>query len=367
MRNQWTKSVAAATFLIAAGGMLWFFGRSATPSYALEQTLNANRAVRTVHVQNISPPAPEPQDMWIEYDDGGEVHRLRVEEGEGKTFRIMVWANGELRWFSPVEGKFIVLHEPGVEEEMLRAREAWDPHLALESIHRLQQQGKVRIRTQEPKQDSEPITLEVTELEAPESPPLERHAVRYVLSIDPQTKLLTQRDMHELVDGTYQLRERRRYRQYNVPIDPGRFVLEPPQDVELDDRTEGIGMAQERMTDAEAAAAVLRLYFETLIAQDYQTAGGLYNGKPAAELKQRLEEQLKVRYLRVVSIGKPEPLPGSGPRVYQVPFAVEIEHNRVKEIWGPPVDAGPGPKSQRAARIRPVEGKGDRWIIQGGV
>jgi hypothetical protein len=202
MRNQWTKSAAAATILIAVGGIC---GSSGGQPHLRMRSSRRSRPTApfarcTCRTSRHRPPNLRTcgSNMTI----AGEVHRLRVEEGQGKTFRIMVWANGELRWFSPVEGKFIVLHEPGVQEEMMRAREAWDPHFALESIHRLQQQGKVKIRTQEPKQDSEPITLEVTEIEVPESSPLERHAVRYVLSIDPQTKLLTQREVQWLVDGT---------------------------------------------------------------------------------------------------------------------------------------------------------------------
>lgn len=367
MRNQWTKSTAAAIVLAVTVGVLWIFGRSATPSYALEHTLQVNRAVRTVHARNVSPPAAEPQDMWLEYDDQGEVLRLRVEEGTGETFRIMVWAKGELRWFSPSKRQFIVLHEPDVKQELLRARDAWDPRFAVESIHRLERQGEVKVRVQEPKGAAEPVTLEATETQRPEQSPLGRRAVRYVLLIDPQTKLVTQRDRYELVEGSYRLEDRRRYLEYDVPVDPGKFVLEPPEDVEVKDRTLGIGMAQGKMTDAEAAAAVLRQYLEALIAQDYATAGRLYNGKPAEELKQRVEEQLKIRYLRVVSIGKPNPLPASGPRVFQVPFAFEVEKDGVKEIAGPPVKSGAGPKTQRKATVRPVVGQPDRWVIQGGI
>jgi len=366
MRNQWTKSAAAATILAVAGVALWIFGRSATPSFALEHILKASQAVRTVHAQSVSPPAAEPQEMWLEYDDRGEALRIRVEEGTGKTFRIMVWGNGELRWFSPATNKLIVMHKR-VEGELRRAREAWDPKFAVESIHRLEQQGTVKIRVQEPKAAGEPVTLEATETKRPEESRPGRHAVRYVLLVDPQTKLVTQRDEYRLVEGSYRLQDRRRYLEYDVPIDPGKFVLEPPKNVELEDRTQGIGMAQGKMSDAEAAAAVLRQYLEALIAKDYATAGKLYNGKPAEELRRWVEEHLKIRYLRVVSIGKPEPMPESGPRVFQVPFAFEIEKDGVKEICGPPVKSGPGPRTQRTATVRPVVGQPDRWVIEGGI
>jgi len=367
MQNNWTKSAAAATILAVAGVTLVILARSATPSYALEQTLKANQAVRTVHARNVSPPAAEPQDMWLEYDDRGGVLRLRLEEGVGKTFRIMVWAKGELRWFSPSKNEFIVMHAADVQQELRSAMELWDPKFALESIHRLEQQGAVKIQVKMPKADGEPITVEATETKRPEELPVGGYPLRYVFLVDPKSKVVIQRDTYRLVKGSYGLHDRRRYLEYYAPIDPGKFVLEPPKAVKLEDRTQGIGMAQDKMTDAEAAAAVLRQYLEALITKDYATAGRLYNGKPADELRQRIEEQLKVRYLRVVAIGKAEPKPEGGPRVFQVPFAVELEKDGVKEIAGPPVKSGAGPRTQRKVTVRPVVGKPDRWVIEGGI
>ncbi len=200
----------------------------------------------------------------------------------------------------------------------------------------------------------------------PQSPPGAK-GVRYTLTIDAKTKLVTRRDRYEFVNGAYQLQERRQYLEYDVPIDSARFTLEVPKDVERLDRTEGSGMAQGRLSDEAAAAAVVRQYLEALIAKDYDTAGKLYNGKPAEELKRRVEEELKIRYLRVVSIGKAEPYPASGPRVFQVPFAYEFEKDGVKEITGPPVKSGSGPSTQRKAKARPVAGQSDRWVITGGI
>jgi len=367
MRNYWTKSAAAAAVLAVVGVAVLIFGRPAAPLYALEHTLAANQAIRTVHVQNLAPPAAEPQDTWLQYDDRGEVLRLRVEEGKDKTFRIMVWAKAELRWFSPAKNQFIVMHDSDVQEELRRARELWDPKFAVESIHWLKEQGAVKIEVQEPKAAGEPIRLEATDTKRPEDLPPGAHPVRYVLLVDANTKLVSQRERHRLVDGSYKLKERRRYLQYDAPIDPAKFVLEPPKDVKLEDRTRAIGLPQEKMTDAEAAAAVVRQYLEALVAKDYATAGKLYNGKPADELRRRVEEQLKVRYLRVVSVGTPEPKPDAGPRVFHVPFAFEVEKDGTKEVVGPPLKSGPGPQTQRKARVRPVVGKPDRWVIDGGI
>ena len=49
--------------------------------------------------------------------------------------------------------------------------ELWDPKFAVESIHRREQQGAVKIQVKEPKADGEPIMLEATEAKRPEELP----------------------------------------------------------------------------------------------------------------------------------------------------------------------------------------------------
>ncbi|MHC4398404.1 MAG: hypothetical protein ACYTG0_01855 [Planctomycetota bacterium] len=367
MKSPWTQSAAVATIAVVAVLALTFILPTSTPTYALEQTIEANRAVRTVHVRNESPPAPEPQDSWLEFDDAGRVYRLRVEEGLEASFRIMVWADGELRWFSPAKKEMVILHETtGIEQEMQANRELWDPKLAAESIHKLEAQGKVEVETEYPQATGRPITLTATDTTPLDELPEGGYRERYVLSVDPHTKLVTQRETYRLIDGAYELQRRQRYFDYNEPIDPNTFVLEVPEGVKLDDRTQGIGMPQGNMTDGEAARAVVRRYLEALVANDYEAAGKLYNGKPADELRNRAK-RLKTVVVRVVSTGAAEPQPELGSRVFRVPFAYEFEKDGAKHVAGPADPSGTGRKEPMKAMVRPVPGKPDRWVVVGGI
>ena len=156
---------------------------------------------------------------------------------------------------------------------------------------------------------------------------------------------------------------------YNVPIPDEQFVLEPPAGADVEDQTRGVGLSQGDLTEEEIAMEVVRQYLEALIARDYEKAGRLYNGRPAAELRQRKEEVLKIRYIRVVYVHKPERDERGGYPLYRVPFAVEIEgEDGSRVVVGAPVKSGPeGAKPQMKAMVQPVPGHPDTWTIVGGI
>jgi len=377
MKSKITKLATAAVIILAVVVSITFLNKSVTPTYGFEQTIEAYRGLRYIHVKNVSPPAYGPQDTWLEFDENGELIQMRVEEGEGDSFRIMVWANDTIKWWSPPKNKFVVLHEThGIRSEIRRGRELVDPKYAVQSLYDLALEGKVDIEIEMPTAEHDLIRLTATDTTPLEDLPPKTYRVRYILLIDPETKLAKQRDQYLLKDNRYELKRRQLYLEYNKPIDSEMFVLEPPEEVELEDRTKGIGMLQGDMTDSEAAAEVVRQYIEALIAKDYEKAGKLYNGIPEDEVRKRFEEQLKIKYLRVIGIGEPVPKPKRGPRVFGVPFAHIIETvDGRREIsgpwggleWSPETEANLDLKTHRQAMVRPVVGQPDRWVIMGGI
>jgi hypothetical protein len=377
MKSRITKlTTAAAVIILIAVISITFLEKSVTPAYGLDQTIEANRKLRYIHVRNVSPPAYGPQDMWLEFDENGELIRLRLEEGEEDNFRIMVWANNTIKWWSPPKNVFVILHEThGLRAEIRRTRELVDPRYAVQSLYDLTLEGKMDIEIEQPDAEGESITLTATDTTPLEDLPPRAYRVRYILLIDPKTKLAKQREQYLMKNGQYELRRRQLYLEYNEPIDPEMFDLEPPEEVELEDMTKGIGMPQGDMTDAEAAAEVVRQYIEALIAKDYEKASKLYNGRPADELGERVEK-LKIKHLRFIAVGEPVPKPERVPRAFGVPFAFEIETSDGKrEIAGPygglpstpDTEANLDLKSHRQAMVRPVVGQPDRWVIIGGI
>jgi hypothetical protein len=371
MKSRITKLSAVAAIIVAAVALMTNVGELTAPVYAITQTIEANRGLRFVHVRNVSPPAYEQQDTWLEFDENGELVRMRVEEGKEESFRIMVWANDTIRWYSPPKNEFVILHEThGIKNEVRRAKELVDPGYAVQSVYDLHLEGKVDVDVELPASEGELIKLTATDTEPLplQNVPEEVYRVR-VLLIEPQTKLAIQRDEYLLKAGRYELKRRQLYLGYDEPIDPEMFVLEQPEGVELEDRTKGIGMPQGDMTDAEAAAEVVRQYIEALIARDYEKAGKLYNGR-------RIEEKLKIKYVRVIGVGEPVPKPERGPRAFGVPFAFLIETSDGRlEIAGPwgglewsaeaetNLDFG----NLRQAMVRPVVDQPERWVITGGI
>ena len=375
MKSQITKLTTAAVIILAVVVSITFLNKSVTPAYGLEQTIEAYRGLRYIYVKNLSPPAHEPQDGWLEFDENGELVRIRIEEGKDDSFRIMVWANDTIKWWSPPKNEFVVLHETFSQAKKQMFREGVDPSYAVQSLYDLALEGKMDIEIEQPASEGEPIRLTATDTTPLEDLPPKTYRVRYILLIDPETKLARQREIYFLRDGRYELKSSQLYLEYNEPIDPEMFVLEPPEEVELEDLTKGIGMPQGDMTDAEAAKEVVRQYIEALIAKDYEKASKLYNGRPADELGERVQK-LKIKYLRFIAVGEPVPKPERAARAFGVPFAhiIETADGR-REISGPwgglewsaENEANLDLTKHRQAMVRPVVGQPDRWVIIGGI
>jgi hypothetical protein len=358
MRNNWIKVAASVVVVVGIlAALLTILHTAPQPAYAFEQTIEATQGIQWVHTRNVSPPTESPQDIWIEFGADDKVRRVRVEEGRGEAFRVMTWEDGILRFWRPAKKEFLILDEFPA-GELMKLRELADPEIVVNRIYEQQEEGLLEIQVDEPKTEG-PIIVTATFTEKVKRP------YRVVLQVDPETKLATQKDRYKMVDGEYQLVERGQFLEYNEPIAPEMFFIEPPADVEVVDRTTGIGMSQGDLTDAQAAAEVVRQYLQALIQKDYSKATRLYGYRGRGP--ERLRE-LKIRYIRIVSIGAAQPVEGLVPRMYRVPFAVEIEKaDGTRVIEGPPVESGPGPRSQRTVRVRPASGQPDRWVIHGGI
>lgn len=375
MKSPIIKLAAAAAIIIITALSIIYLD-TATPAYGIEQTIEANKGLRFIHVKNVSPPAYGPQDAWLKFDENGELIRMRLEEGEGDSFRIMIWANNTIKWWSPPKNEFVVLHETFSQAKKQMFREQVDPKYAVQSLYDLALDGKMDIEIEQPASEGEPIRLTATDTTPMEDLPPKAYRVRYILLIDPETKLAKQREKYFLRDGHYELKSRQLYVEYNEPIDPEMFVLEPLEEVKLEDRTKGIGLPQGDMSDSEAAKEVVRQYIQALIAKDYEKASKLYNGRPADELRKRVEERLKIKYLRVIGIGEPVPKPKRGPRAFGVPFACIIETSDGRRKisgpyggldWDSETEANLDLKTHRQVMVRPVVDKPDRWVIIGGI
>ncbi len=344
MSSNWTR-VAAAVLVVATLGMFMFHRQMATVAYALEQTIEANLGLRSIHIR-IEPAERGLSEAWARFGENGELLRLRMSFPDTEDgAKEVVWQEDKAEvWFKTKKGATVV-HEKEMLKRIPKLLEMFDPKVATQRLHEAQANGKVSIVTQEPLEEGKPITLEVSVNGSPN--------LREIYRINPETKLVEQIEKYRLDGDDYQLVSRHEYLEYNQEIPPETFVLDIPADVtRVDTTTQKVGLFKGGLTDDQIAVKVAREFFEALIAKDYGKAGIILSGMPASKMEELFG---KMEFLRIISVGEPTPHPDARTRFLQVPCEVEIR-----------VEGQTHVKTFRP-NIRAVYGQPDRWAIGGGI
>jgi len=344
MRSNWTK-LAAAVLLVAIAGTLMSLRQTASTAYALEQTLEANRGLRYVHLR-FDGEGGELREAWAEFDEKGQLARLRMDFPKTEDgAKEVLWENGKAEVWLKTKGHAVVLHAKEEIAELVKELAPFDPKVVMEQLHQAEAKGKVEIETQEPSKEGDPITLVADYKDAP--------GKREIYRVNPVTKLVEQRKSYLLVDGEYKLMGLLEYLSYNEAVPEGTFVLDiPPDALRVDWTTQEVGLAKGDLTNEQIAVKVAREFFEALIAKDYNRAGKMFGGLPGARLEQAFG---KMDFVRIVSIGEPTPHPDHRTRFLRVPCEVEIrmgEETRIQKF---------------TPSIRANECQPDRWAIDGGI
>jgi len=351
MRSPITKAAIAAAFVLAALLFIGLWDRSVPTAYALEQTLEANRNVRTLHIRNFTIGHEEPREGWIESDEEGQVRSVRAHMPAWASpvdgARVLVWQDDKVQMWLKQRNSLAITRADSVLRDQLNAMlQKLDPRLVLAHIAELKQQGKVEMAVAEPSDGTKLITMTVTYLADSDKP-----GHRQVLSIDPATKLVSTIELYQLQEGAYRHEARVELQEYNQPLDPKIFDLasEAPADVNrLDLASTNLGLAQETLSDEKVAAAVVCQFFESLIARDYDAAGRLFPFG-ADSLRQQFDS---TKVLRIVSLGPAVPNPGSDRKV-TVPCTFEIEENGKRQLV-----------TLKGITVQPLDAQPDRWMIQ---
>ena len=356
MKSRIAKLAAAAIILIVVG--LTFFGLfegTSVPAYAIEQTIEACRGIRTMHIRFFSPYTLQgvgfgDGEMWIQFDEKGELQRLRSEVANSPDGpKAYVWQKGKIDLYFKGKNSLLILSDADrkVADFIRQLRQLVDASEAMHRLREMQAQGKVELTIEQPGSAEKPIVLTAT------LPPQEGHPrQRQVSFIDPKTKLLKQSESFSLKDDKWELQQRIEYLEYNEPIDPERFALNvPPGVMRINQTAQDIGLPKGDLTDEEIAAKVVREFCEALIAGDYEKASRLYEGVPPDVLRKALAGS---KVVRIVSIGKPTAHPET--ESLKVPLTLEFEKGGVKEVK----EIAPGPF------VRHVYARPDRWTISGG-
>jgi hypothetical protein len=259
----------------------------------------------------------------------------------------MIWSEGIGRvWFKKKNVFLAIRDEKGI-ASLLRMVQEYDPRLAVERLYEQEKQNKVKLDIDEPTDKSKDIKVTADFTSEPK---------RIILFVDRATKLVTAIEGYDLKDGDYKYKGTMEFLDYNQKIEPEMFNLDkevPPDVVRIDQTTQQVGLEQGNLTDGEVAVEVAKQFFEALIAQDYAKAGKLLEGTPADRMEQVFG---RMRFIRIVSIGKAMPHPNPATNGVIVPCVVEIE-----------VNGKIGKQKFDQLGIRPVYNQPGRWTIFGGI
>jgi hypothetical protein len=334
-------AAALIGFVVVIGTM------SSKAAYALEQTIEANRAMRFIHLTFEPRVKGSVKELWAQFDDEGRLLKLRyympdTEDGP----KDVLWQEDKAEVWFKRKNAVGVFREKNMLATLRMPYAALDPKLLVESLYNHQVNGTVHIETAEPSAEGEPIVLTISVEGIPDR--------REIYKVDPKTKLLQEREKYVLRDGEYELLGRTRYLDYNKPVDPEVFVLNAPDDaMRVDQTVQEVGLAQGDLTDEEIAIKVVRTFFEALIARDYVLAGQICAGLPAAKMAELFG---KLRVVRIVSVGDPKPPSDLRRGGLVVACQIEIEQEGVKVT-----------KDWPAIGVRPVYKQPGRWNIYGGI
>ncbi len=352
MRSPITKLAAAAVVVVAVALLIGLWGKSAPSAYALEQTIEANRGIRWLHVKNFTTGHEEPREGWIEFGEDGQPRNVRAFMPEWASPvdgpRTFVWRDGTVQMWIPRQNRLAIMKADSIQGQLNTMLQELDPRLALARINDLKAQGKVEAVTEESPDKAAPIVVTVTYLPGSEKP-----GERKVLLVDPQTKLISAMEVYQLQDGQYRRESRIELQEYNQPIDPKMFDLanEAPANAEhLDLGGVDLGLAQGQLSDEEVAVQVVRQFFESLRAGDYDAASRLLPVGNAAALKGQFGA---VKILRIVSVGPATLIPGPGNKEMGVPCTIEYEENSKK-----------GSMTLKGLRVQELPERPGRWTIQ---
>jgi hypothetical protein len=344
------RQVAMASAFVAAlvyvvlllfGDLLHFH-----QAYSLDQTLEANRNIRFVHMKAEYDKKVE-EEMWAQFNEKGQLIHLLVDYPETEDgHKTVHWMpdNKVQVWFR-TKNAINTAAEKDTLGQMKRIFERFDPKPMMEKVDKGVKEGKLQLEQQPATGKDETITLIVTNKDS--------KFQRTVYKVDQKSKFVKEVEKYEFWDEKYELVGRISYSDYNNPTGPEVFTFKPRADaIIIDETTQVIGLAKGDLSDKEIAVKVVREFFEALIAKDYAKAGMLFGGIPASFFEKRMEN---VKFLRIVSIGEPIPGP-EGTGSLKVPCKIEIETDGKKSIMEP---YGPF--------VRPVHSQRDRWAISGGI
>ncbi|MHC4525183.1 MAG: hypothetical protein ACYSU8_06585 [Planctomycetota bacterium] len=361
------KYTAAAVILIAATLSLTLFDTTVPSAYALDQTIEVLNAMRSIHVRMYYPSFEEPILVWAQFHENGQIKALRVSQSKlaaGDPHdgpKEAVLKNNTAQLWLKEKNMIYHINEQEKAAEIGAFFQKVDPKLIVKKLEQMQQEGTAQIEIDQPDQIDQPITITATLIE---EDPLFGHQV--VALVDQATKLVISLETLK-GDGKFDPKtdhfgmedfSQLEFFDYNQSFAEDIFTLNVPDDVMVvDQATRKVGLSLGNMSIEEMAVEVVRRFLQSILDEDYETAGLMYGGVPAEKIKESLGKQPEGEILRVLSIGtaKIHPNPDYENKAFVVPCTLEYVKN--------------GQIEQKTFNcvVREVDGQPGQWAICGGI
>lgn len=349
MKNRITKIAATAVIMIPVILSIIFLDKSVTTAYALEQTIEANRTMRYLHLRYFDSSHDDvAKECWLEFDETGQATNVRINWSEWMAGgEIVVWNKDKTQILNKKQNFLITFNDDIYTTRVLTMAKRENPRLTVERLYKRQAKGEVEIEIEQPASKAEPIVVTATGLGD--------NTTRFVLFVDQATNLVTSLKWYRLKNGEYKYEGVMEYHDYNIPIRANMFSLddEVPGDITIiDTRVQDVGIAQGNLSNEEIATKVVREFLEALIVKDYTKAAQI-SGILSPKKIERGWGKLKV--VRIVSIDEPTPPAKPSelfPNRQHVLCTIEIEING-KEVQ----------QQLKSFNVRPVLGRRERWVF----
>jgi len=324
-RSALSRCAAAAVVLAAIGVLVMVFDRGTPPAYALEQTIQANHTIKTIHLRILTGEEggehPGSTDGWMKYDDAGRLTNSRRNLCEEDGVKFSVWNDGVLKTWIPENNVVIIIRVNNLNTEMEDFAEKYDPKLMLQRLYDdSKKNGSLTLDIDESGEEGDAIRVRAVNA---------ADRTRVELLVDPATKLVKRFSRYRLGGGEDEPVLRIKFLAYNRPIDPAVFALNGiPDDALIIDRVDQlVGLKKGASTDREIAARVVRACLEATLAGDDEEASRLMEGDPGDTVRTFIKERFDARLARIVSIGKPEPHE-KWKSMLCVPCEIEVENEK---------------------------------------
>ncbi|MHC4118805.1 MAG: hypothetical protein ACYSWO_14995 [Planctomycetota bacterium] len=336
MRSPITKVAAAATIVLVASLSIVFMDKAASPVYGLNQTIEANRSVRSIHIKWFDSPHVEPKEYWVQCDEYGNLKSARWHmpqwDAPEDGAKVVVWKGDKIHlWFKGTakkKGCLVTYAEAGGADWVYRFAKVTNPKLAVERLYEQQEQGKVKIEVDQPEDETKAIMVTATHQSG-----VTESGKRQVLFVDPKTRLVTAVETYRLKDGEYEYEGVHKFYDYNQPIDPAMFDLDKqvPANVKRVDNdsrridlNKGINPDElERYADM-APKEMTRAFFQACGDEDWDE---LVKFMPDSEVSQRARDYYGG--LEIINIG--EPFKSEAYHGLFVPYEVRLKSGRIKK------------------------------------